>query len=71
MVGDVLNVMKKLAQEGMTMIVVTHEMGFAKQVADKVASSTAAIKELGTPEEIFDHPQEEETKNFLNKVLNI
>ena len=72
MVGDVLNVMKKLAQEGMTMIVVTHEMGFAKQVADKVAFFYGGvIKELGTPEEIFDHPQEEETKNFLNKVLNI
>lgn len=72
MVGDVLNVMKKLAQEGMTMIVVTHEMGFAKQVADKVAFFYGGvIKELGTPEDIFDHPQEEETKNFLNKVLNI
>ena len=72
MVGDVLNVMKKLAQEGMTMIVVTHEMGFAKQVADKVAFFYGGvIKQLGTPEEIFDHPQEEETKNFLNKVLNI
>lgn len=72
MVGDVLNVMKKLAQEGMTMIVVTHEMGFAKQVANKVAFFYGGvIKELGTPEDIFDHPQEEETKNFLNKVLNI
>lgn len=72
MVGDVLNVMKKLASEGMTMIVVTHEMGFAKQVADKVGFFYDGVfKEMGTPEQIFDHPQEEETKNFLDKVLNI
>lgn len=72
MVGDVLNVMKRLAKEGMTMIVVTHEMGFAKQVADRVVFfHDGNIREQGTPEEIFDHPQQEETKSFLNKVLNV
>ena len=72
MVGDVLGVMKQLAKEGMTMIVVTHEMGFAKQVADRVVFfHNGVIKEQGTPEEIFDHPQEEETKSFLDKVLNV
>lgn len=72
MVGDVLGVMKKLAQEGMTMIVVTHEMGFAKQVADRVVFfHDGDIREQGTPEEIFDHPQHPDTKNFLDKVLNI
>ncbi len=72
MVGDVLGVMKHLAKEGMTMIVVTHEMGFAKQVADRVVFfHDGVIKEQGTPEEIFDHPQEEETKSFLDKVLNV
>lgn len=72
MVGDVLGVMKRLAQEGMTMIVVTHEMGFAKQVADRVVFfHDGDIREQGTPEEIFDHPQHPDTKNFLDKVLNI
>lgn len=72
MVGDVLEVMKRLAQEGMTMIVVTHEMGFAKQVADWVVFfHNGDIREQGTPEEIFDHPQHPDTKNFLDKVLNI
>lgn len=72
MVGDVLDVMKQLAKEGMTMVVVTHEMGFAKQVADRVVFfHDGNIREQGTPEEIFDHPQQEETKNFLNKVLNV
>lgn len=72
MVGDVLEVMKRLAQEGMTMIVVTHEMGFAKQVADRVVFfHNGDIQEQGTPEEIFDHPQHPDTKNFLDKVLNI
>lgn len=72
MVGDVLEVMKRLAQEGMTMIVVTHEMGFAKQVADRVVFfHNGDIREQGTPEEIFDHPQHPDTKNFLDKVLNI
>lgn len=72
MVGDVLEVMKRLAQEGMTMIVVTHEMGFAKQVADRVVFfHNGDIREQGTPEEIFDNPQRPDTKNFLDKVLNI
>lgn len=72
MVGDVLKVMQNLAKEGMTMIVVTHEMGFAKQVADKVAFfHGGVIQELGTPEQIFDHPQKAETKSFLDKVLNV
>ena len=72
MVGDVLEVMKRLAQEGMTMIVVTHEMGFAKQVADRVVFfHNGDIREQGTPEEIFDNPQYPDTKNFLDKVLNI
>ena len=72
MVGDVLEVMKRLAQEGMTMIVVTHEMGFAKQVADRVVFfHNGDIREQGTPEEIFDNPQHPDPKIFLDKVLNI
>ena len=72
MVGDVLAVMKRLAKEGMTMIVVTHEMGFAKQMADRVVFfHDGNIREQGTPEEIFDHPQHPDTKNFLDKVLNV
>lgn len=72
MVGDVLAVMKNLAKQGMTMIVVTHEMGFAKQVADRVVFfHDGNIREQGTPEQIFDHPQQEDTKNFLDKVLNV
>ena len=72
MVGDVLEVMKNLARQGMTMIVVTHEMGFAKQVADRVVCfHDGNIREQGTPEQIFDHPQQEDTKNFLDKVLNV
>ena len=72
MVGDVLAVMKRLAKEGMTMIVVTHEMGFAKQVADRVVFfHDGNIREQGTPEEIFDHPQHPDTKNVLDKVLNV
>ncbi|MDD7693704.1 MAG: amino acid ABC transporter ATP-binding protein [Limosilactobacillus sp.] len=72
MVGDVLEVMKQLAKQGMTMIVVTHEMGFAKQVADRVVFfHDGNIREQGTPEEIFDHPQHPDTKNFLDKVLNV
>lgn len=72
MVGDVLDVMKDLARQGMTMIVVTHEMGFAKQVADRVVFfHDGDIREQGTPEEIFDHPQHQDTKNFLDKVLAI
>lgn len=72
MVGDVLEVMKQLAKQGMTMIVVTHEMGFAKQVADRVIFfHDGKIREQGTPEEIFDHPQHPDTRNFLDKVLNV
>jgi ABC-type polar amino acid transport system ATPase subunit len=70
MVGEVLEVMKQLAQEGMTMVVVTHEMGFAREVANRVFfMDGGVILEEGTPEQIFDHPQEERTKAFLSKVL--
>ena len=70
MVGEVLEVMKQLAQEGMTMVVVTHEMGFAREVANRVFfMDCGGILEEGTPEQIFDHPQEERTKAFLSKVL--
>lgn len=70
MVGEVLEVMKQLAQEGMTMVVVTHEMGFAREVANRVFfMDGGGILEEGTPEQIFDHPQEERTKVFLSKVL--
>lgn len=72
MVGDVLGVMKDLAEEGMTMIVVTHEMGFAKQVADRVVFfADGYIREEGTPEEVFNNPQDDRTKEFLDKVLNV
>lgn len=72
MVGDVLAVMKELAEEGMTMIVVTHEMGFAKQVADRVVFfADGYIREEGTPDEVFNNPQDERTRDFLNKVLNV
>ena len=70
MVGEVLDVMKKLAAEGMTMIIVTHEMGFAREVADKVILiDEGVISEEGTPEEVFEHPKHERTKEFLSKVL--
>ena len=70
MVGEVLEVMKQLAQEGMTMVVVTHEMGFSREVANRVFfMDGGGILEEGTPEQIFDHPQEERTKAFLSKVL--
>ena len=70
MVGEVLEVMKQLAQEGMTMVVVTHEVGFAREVANRVFfMDGGGILEEGTPEQIFDHPQEERTKAFLSKVL--
>ena len=70
MVGEVLEVMKQLAQEGMTMVVVTHEMGFAREVANRVFfMDGGGILEEGTPEQIFDHPQEERAKAFLSKVL--
>lgn len=70
MVGEVLEVMKQLAAEGMTMVVVTHEMGFAREVADRVIfMDEGVIVEEGTPEEIFGNPKEERTIGFLNKVL--
>ena len=70
MVGEVLDVMKKLASEGMTMIVVTHEMGFAREVGDRVLfMDEGVILEQGTPEEIFKNPQQARTQDFLRKVL--
>ena len=70
MVGEVLDVMKSLAKEGMTMIVVTHEMGFAKEVADKVIFMDGGyIVEQGTPDAVLNHPQMDRTKDFLSKVL--
>ena len=70
MVGEVLAVIKQLAQEGMTMVIVTHEMGFAREVADRVLFMDGGyIVEQGTPQEIFGNPQNERTKDFLNKVL--
>ena len=72
MVGDVLEVMKNLAAEGMTMVIVTHEMGFAREVADRVVFMDGGyLVEEGTPEEIFDNPKEERVKDFLSKVLNV
>ena len=70
MVGEVLDVMKQLAAAGMTMVVVTHEMGFAREVADRVIFMDGGkIVEEGTPEEIFQHPRQQRTKDFLEKVL--
>jgi ABC-type polar amino acid transport system ATPase subunit len=70
LVVDVLEVMKKLANDGMTMMVVTHEMGFAREVADRVIyMDEGAIIEEGTPTEIFDHPKEERTQEFLSRIL--
>ena len=70
MVGEVLDVMKRLAREGMTMVVVTHEMGFAREVADRVLfMDEGQIVEEGKPEEIFSRPTQQRTKDFLNKVL--
>ena len=70
MVGEVLDVMKELAQQGMTMVVVTHEMGFAREVGDRVLfMADGKILEQGTPAEIFDHPQNLRLKDFLSKVL--
>jgi polar amino acid transport system ATP-binding protein/general L-amino acid transport system ATP-binding protein len=71
MVGEVLDVMRKLAGTGVTMMIVTHEMGFAKQVADRVIFMDGGrIVEAGTPAEIFDTPREERTRDFLRAVLN-
>jgi ABC-type polar amino acid transport system, ATPase component len=70
LVGEVLNVMKKLAEEGMTMLCVTHEMGFAREVADKVVfMADGIIMEEGKPEEIFNNPQNARTKQFLQSIL--
>ena len=72
MVGEVLDVMKALAKEGMTMVVVTHEMGFAKEVGDRVLFiDQGIVLEEGTPEEIFNHPRNPRTQEFLSKVLNV
>ena len=70
MIKEVLDTMKDLAQEGMTMIVVTHEMGFAREVADRVVfMADGQVVEVGTPEHFFDNPQEERTKLFLSQIL--
>ena len=70
LVGEVLRVMKDLANGGMTMIVVTHEMGFAKEVADKVVfMADGAVVEMGTPEQVLDNPQQPRTKEFLSSLL--
>ena len=70
MVGEVLNVMKALAENGMTMVIVTHEMGFAREVADRVLFiDQGVIMEQGTPEELFNNPKNERTQSFLSKVL--
>ncbi|MDD6120241.1 MAG: amino acid ABC transporter ATP-binding protein [Selenomonadaceae bacterium] len=71
MVGEVLGVMKQLAQQGMTMVIVTHEMGFAREVADRVIfMGDGVIIEEGKPKDLFEHPQNERTKKFLNSVLH-
>jgi polar amino acid transport system ATP-binding protein len=70
MVGEVLNVMTELAQEGMTMVVVTHEMGFAKEVANRVVfMNEGVIKEENSPKEFFSNPKDERLKEFLAKIL--
>lgn len=72
MVGDVLAVMKKLAKDGMTMVVVTHEMGFAKEVADRVVfMDDGRVMEEGTPQQIFEDPANERTRVFLEKVIDV
>ena len=70
MINEVLDAIKELAAEGMTMVVVTHEMGFAREVADRVVfMADGEIVEVGTPSELFDNPQEERTKKFLSQIL--
>lgn len=70
-VGEVLKTMKHLAETGLTMVIVTHEMGFAREVSDRVIfMDKGVIAESGSPEEIFNHPKEERTKAFLSRVLN-
>ena len=71
MVGGILDVMKTLAKDGLTMIVVTHEMAFAKDVSSRVVfMDKGVIAEQGTPKEIFENPKEERTKEFLSRYLN-
>ncbi len=71
MIGDVLKVMKDLARKGMTMVIVTHEMGFAKEVGDRVLfMDEGKIVEEGLPTELFDHPKNSRTIDFLSKVLH-
>jgi polar amino acid transport system ATP-binding protein len=70
MVGEVLSVMRDLAEKGMTMVIVTHEMGFAREVADRILfMDEGVIMEQGTPDEIFNDPKNERTKSFLSKIL--
>ena len=70
MVGEVLNVMKHLASEGMTMVIVTHEIGFAREVSDRVLFMDGGyIVEEGTPDEVINHPRQQRTIDFLSKVL--
>ena len=70
MVGEVLDVMKQLAEDGMTMVVVTHEMGFAREVGNRVLfMADGKLLEHGTPEEVFDHPKHPRLQEFLSKVL--
>ncbi|MBW1997743.1 MAG: amino acid ABC transporter ATP-binding protein [Deltaproteobacteria bacterium] len=70
MIGEVLDVMRKLAEEGMTMVVVTHEMGFAREVGDRVIfMERGRIVEEGTPEDIFEDPKKERTKEFISQIL--
>ena len=72
MVGDVLEVMQELAKEGMTMLIVTHEMGFARKVANRVIFTDGGeILEDSTPDQVFENPQHPRLKDFLNKVLNV
>ena len=72
LVGEVLKVMTDLAKSGMTMVVVTHEMGFAREVADRVIfMDGGVIAEEGTPQQIFEDPQNERTKDFLSKVIHV
>lgn len=70
MVGEVLDVMKNLAKEGLTMVIVTHEMSFAKEVSTKVVfMADGIIEEQGTPDQIFNHPQKDKTRSFLSRVI--
>ena len=71
LIGEVLDVMQELAQEGMTMLVVSHEMGFARAVADRMLfMDEGEIVEEGPPQKLFDHPEQERTREFLSKILH-